>query len=274
MARILVTGSNSGFGRLAAVTLARAGHDVIATMRDLGKGDGLVADAAAEGLELELRQLDVCDAGSVAAALGDAADIDVLVNNAAFEVQGALETIDDDLMSRQLDTNVVGPLRLIRAVAPTWRVRGSGVIVNVSSVVAVAALPFGGAYAASKWALEGMSEALHYEVANAGIRVHLIQPGRFSATNFTDNIVRPADWEGSEHQARSTSLHESLSALDGDGPSDPQLVADAIARAAVDPTTPFRTVVGQDGELIVATKSAMSFEEFEAAMRTTLGWYE
>ena len=107
--RILITGSNSGFGKLASLTLAREGHHVIATMRSLDKSEALLADAAAEGLHIETRQLDVCEPDSVARASADAADIDVLVNNAGFEVQGALEMIDDELMHRQLDTNVLGP---------------------------------------------------------------------------------------------------------------------------------------------------------------------
>src|SRR6056297_3962150 len=133
--RILITGSNSGFGKLASLTLARQGHHVIATMRSLDKRAALLDEAAAEGLDIEARQLDVCDPGSIAAALADATDIDVLVNNAGFEVQGALEMIDDELMYRQLDTNVIGPLRTIRAVMPAWRERGHGVVVYVSSVV-------------------------------------------------------------------------------------------------------------------------------------------
>lgn len=273
MARILITGSNSGFGRLTVLTLARDGHHVIATMRDVTKGDALRADCSAEGLEIEVRQLDVCDPASISAAFADAADLDVLVNNAGFEIQGALDMIDDDLMHRQLDTNVVGPLRTIRAVLPAWRTRGSGAIVNVGSIAGRAATPWGGAYSASKFALEGMSEALHFEVSGTGIRVHVIEPGRFP-TEFADNIVRPAVWAGSDEEARAAKFRQALTALDSAGPQDPQTVADAIARAAVDPATPFRTLVGADAELIDAAKSAMSFEEFDATMRATLNWYE
>lgn len=245
--RILITGSNSGFGRLAALTLASQGHHVIATMRDVTKGEALLADAAT---------------------------IDVLVNNAGFEVQGALEMIDDDLMQRQLDTNVLGPLRTIRTVMPAWRQRGSGVVVNVSSVVGRASSPFGGAYAASKHALEAMSEALHWEAASAGIRVHVIEPGRFPTTAFGANIVRPDGWEGSDFEAKALTLRAALSSLDSDGPQDPQDVADAIARAATDPTTPFRTLVGADAEMIVGAKSSMTFEDFETAMRSTINWHD
>lgn len=270
--RILITGSNSGFGRLAALTLARKGHHVIATMRTIAKGDALLADAG--DLPIEVRQLDVCDPDSVAGALADAATIDVLVNNAGFEVQGAIELIDDELMHRQLDTNVLGPLRTIRAVMPAWRERGHGVVVNVSSVVGFATSPFGGAYGASKHALEAMSEALHWEAAPAGIRVHLIEPGRFPTTEFGANIVRPAAWAGSDFEAKALRLREALKNLDGDDPQNPQDVADAIARAATDPTTPFRTLVGADAETIAAAKSSMSFEAFEQTMRAATNWHD
>ena len=193
MTRILITGSNSGFGLLTALSLARGGHEVIATMRSLAKGESLQRTVAAEGLPIEIRQLDVGDPASVVEAVGDPATIDVVVNNAGFEVQAAVELIDDDLLSLQFDTNVAGPLRMIRAVLPAWRERGSGTIVNVSSIAGVVGTPFGGAYAASKHALEALSESLHFEVAQLGIRVCLVEPGRFE-TGFEDNIVTPQGW--------------------------------------------------------------------------------
>ena len=274
MSRVLITGSNSGFGKLAALSLARLGHDVIATMRTPAKGADLVAEAEHEGLHIEIRTLDVLDSASVDAALADAAEIEVLVNNAGYEVQSAVEQLTDDLLLRQLDTNVAGPMRCIRAVMPAWRDRGHGVIINVSSIAGRVGSPYAGAYSASKYALEGMSESLHFEVSTAGIRVHLIEPGAF-ATGFHDNIVRPDDWAGSEHAARCERFREARGALSGDGPpADPQDVADAIVRAATDPSTPFRTLVGADAVLIDSVKSSMTFEDFDATMRTTLDWHE
>jgi NAD(P)-dependent dehydrogenase (short-subunit alcohol dehydrogenase family) len=171
MARILITGSNSGFGRLAALSLARNGHDVIATMRNPANATALRTEA--DGLSIEIRALDVCDAASVDAALHDAMTIDVVVNNAGYEVQSAVEQLSDEIFRRQLDTNVVGPMRCIRAVMPAWRRRGSGVIVNVSSIAGRVGSPYAGAYSASKFALEGLTESLHFEVSTAGIRVNL-----------------------------------------------------------------------------------------------------
>ncbi len=279
---ILITGSNTGFGKLAAISLARTGKKVIATMRDPNKGDDVRRVAKEEELPIEIRQLDVCDPEMVADCLSDANEIEAIVNNAGFEVQSAVEQLEDELMLKQLDTNLLGPLRLIRTVLPVWSQRGSGVIVNVSSIAGRSAPPYSGSYAASKHALEALSESLHFEVSHLGIRVHVIEPGRFS-TDFFENIFRPDSWEGSQHQERAMAFREALLRLDdisdsendeGTGPPDPQDVADAIVRAVTDPTMPFRTLVGKDAELIDATKTSMSFEDFETTMRTALDWHE
>ena len=274
MTTILITGSNSGFGMLAALSIARGGHHVIATMRNLDRGQALRDAAEAEELDIEIRRLDVCDPSSVAGAVGDPTDIDVIVNNAGFEVSGAVHMVTDELMERQLDTNVLGPMRLIRAVIPSWRQRGSGTIVNVSSVAGIIGAPFGGAYAATKHALEALSEALHWENSHAGIRVRLVEPGRFD-TGFHDNIVPVPGWAGTEDEDRSIRLRDKQEVLNGDGAEpDPQDVADAIMRAALDPGTPFRQFVGNDAQLISETKASMSFEDFDTTMRATLNWYE
>ena len=279
---VLITGSNTGFGKLAAISLARTGKKVIATMRDPNKGDDVRRVAKEEELSIEIRQLDVCDPEMVADCLSDANEIEAIVNNAGFEVQSAVEQLEDELMLKQLDTNLLGPLRLIRTVLPVWSQRGSGVIVNVSSIAGRSAPPYSGSYAASKHALEALSESLHFEVSHLGIRVHVIEPGRFS-TDFFENIVRPDSWEGSQHQERAMAFREALLRLDdisdsendeGAGPPDPQDVADAIVRAGTDPSMPFRTLVGKDAELIDATKTSMSFEDFETTMRTALDWHE
>ena len=277
---VLITGSNTGFGKLAALSLARQGKKVIATMRDPSKGDDIRRVAKEEELPIEIRKLDVCDPEIVKDCLADAQEIEAIVNNAGFEIQAAVEQLEDELMWKQLDTNLLGPLRLIRTVLPVWTQRGSGVIVNVSSIAGRSAPPYSGSYAASKHALEALSESLHFEVSHLGIRVCVIEPGRFS-TDFFENIVRPDTWEGSQHQERAMAFREALLRLDNisesdesSGSPDPQEVADAIVRAVSDPKMPFRTLVGQDAELIDATKTSMSFEDFETTMRTALDWHD
>jgi NAD(P)-dependent dehydrogenase (short-subunit alcohol dehydrogenase family) len=272
--KVLITGSNSGFGLLTALGFARSGHEVVATMRNTDKGEALRAVATAEQLPIEVRQLDVTDAESIARAIPDPAELDVLVNNAGFEVQAAMELVDDHLLARQLDTNVRGPMRVIRHVLPAWRQRGAGVIVNVSSIAGVVAVPYGGAYAASKHALEAITEALHYELAPLGLRFSLIEPGRFE-TEFHANVVSPDGWGQSSYHERAMRFRSSLTALDGEGePADPQLVADAIIAAATDPSTPLRTLVGADAELIASVRAQGSFEQFEATMRAALNWFD
>jgi len=245
---------------------------VVATMRDQSKSGEISAKAEAESLDIEFRTLDVCDDASVAAALHDAPELDVIVNNAGFEVQAAIELVDDELLGQQFQTNVHGPMRLIRTVLASWRERGHGTIVNVSSIAGRVGSPYGGAYAASKFALEGLSEALHFEVGQLGINVRLVEPGRYD-TGFHDKIVTPSGWETSFYYERAVRFREALGLLDGDGPpADPQEVADAIVAAATDPSTPFRTLVGADAQLIDSVKSSMSFEDFEQTMRSTLNW--
>jgi NAD(P)-dependent dehydrogenase (short-subunit alcohol dehydrogenase family) len=165
-------------------------------------------------------------------------------------------------------------MRVIRHVLPVWRARGSGTIVNVSSIAGVVGSPFGGAYAASKHALEGLSEALHFETGMHGIRVRMVEPGRFD-TGFHDNIVTVDGWEQSDYFDYAARFRDSQGVLSGDGPApDPQDVADAIVRAALDADAPFRNFVGSDAQLIHSVKSSMPFEEFEAIMRDTLDWHE
>jgi len=272
--KVLVTGSNSGFGLLASLSFARLGHPVVATMRNLEKAGDLRAAAAKEALPVEVRRLDVTDQTSIAAAIPDPGEIDVLVNNAGFEVQTAVELLDDELLARQLDTNVRGPVRVLRRVLPAWRERGSGVVVNVSSIAGLVAVPYGGAYAASKHALEALTEALHYEMKGFGLRFALVEPGRFE-TAFDGNVVRPAGWERSPYAERAARFRERLSRLDAGGAKpDPQLVADAIVRAALDPGTPLRTLVGPDAQTIAEARAQGTFEQFEGMMRAVLDWWE
>ncbi|HLA18530.1 MAG TPA: SDR family NAD(P)-dependent oxidoreductase, partial [Dehalococcoidia bacterium] len=165
---LLITGSNSGIGRATAELLAGRGYRVIATMRDPGKGRDLAEAASSNGWDLSVVPLDVRSDESVREAVRQAGEVDVLVNNAGFEVWGALEEMKVADLVDQFETNVYGPFRCISAVLPAMRERGSGVIVNVSSVAGRVAGPLNGLYSASKFALEAMSESLHYEAGHFG----------------------------------------------------------------------------------------------------------
>ncbi|HTT86995.1 MAG TPA: SDR family oxidoreductase [Acidimicrobiales bacterium] len=171
MARTLITGCSSGFGRATAIELKARGHEVVATARRPETLDGLDVDARLA--------LDVTDDASVAAALSAAGEVDALVNNAGVSVGGPVEKVPLDEVRRLFETNFFGALRMAQAVLPQMRVRGRGTIVNVSSVNGRVAQPLSGSYAATKFALEAMSEALHFEAGHFGIRTVVIEPGYF-----------------------------------------------------------------------------------------------
>ena len=181
MSRVLITGCSTGIGRAAAVELAARGHEVVATARRVDVLDDLdVAQRLA---------LDVDDDASVEVAVAAAGPVDALVNNAGFGVIGPVECVPLTEGRRGMETNFFGAVRMIQAVLPSMRERGSGTIVNVTSLAGRVAPPFDGFYSATKFALEGLSEALHFEVGHFGIRVRIVEPGVFG-TGFQSNVAR------------------------------------------------------------------------------------
>jgi NAD(P)-dependent dehydrogenase (short-subunit alcohol dehydrogenase family) len=257
--RILVTGAARAIGRATAVECARRGHDVVATARD----KSLLAD-----LDVAQRlTLDVRDPDSIRAAFDAAGDLDGIVNNAALNGSGPMEDYPLDKFHAVMDTNTFGPLRLVQAVAPAWRERGSGVIVNVSSVQGRVATPLEGAYAASKYALEALSETLHYELAHFGIRIVIIEPGYIApGMKASPRHDGPAEygplwdeWLGTD--AKLTGA---------DGRPGSELVGVAIADALEDPDTPLRVPVGEDAKMILGARKHFDDADFEDAMRKTL----
>jgi NAD(P)-dependent dehydrogenase (short-subunit alcohol dehydrogenase family) len=276
---VLLTGTSTGFGLLAAVAFAREGHRVFATMRTPSKAGPLLEAAVAAGVEVEVLPLDVTDAASVDAAVAEvlarSGRIDVVVNNAGIEVLGAVHLLADDEVARQLDTNVTGVVRVVRAVVPTMLAQGSGTIVNVGSVAGVVGVPYSGIYAASKHAVEALSEALHFELSHRGIRVRVVEPGQF-ATDLGSNAIHAAAMvDGSEEHDRFVRYRAAQKTLGGGGePASPQVVADLIVRVATERPGSLRHPVGVDAELIVGTKHALSFEDFDTTMRAALNWHD
>ena len=170
---VLITGcSTGGIGHATAGQLAARGYNVFATVRNASRVGDLASTDNVTVLELDVREQ-----ASVDAALAQAGEIDVLVNNAGFEVWGPLEEMTVDDLKDQFETNVYGPFRLMSAVAPGMRTRQNGVIVNVSSIAGRVGAPLNGLYAASKWALEALSESLKFEPGHFRVRAHLIEPG-------------------------------------------------------------------------------------------------
>jgi NAD(P)-dependent dehydrogenase (short-subunit alcohol dehydrogenase family) len=188
---ILITGSSSGIGRATAERFGGRGWRVFASMRNLEAGAPLRARAAEAGWRLTTPALDVTSDESVAAATAEilretGGRLDVLVNNAGYYQFGSLEETSPAELRAQLETNVVGVQRVTRAVLPAMRARRTGTIVTIGSVSGRVAIPLVGPYHASKWALEGMIEALRLELIPFGVRVALIEPGVYH-TSLHDN---------------------------------------------------------------------------------------
>jgi NAD(P)-dependent dehydrogenase (short-subunit alcohol dehydrogenase family) len=280
MANVLITGCSSGFGLLTARQFARKGDTVFATMRNTAKAGALEKARDAEKLtNIKILQLDVLDDKSVNNAVAEASKagpIDVLVNNAGMELRSPVEEADDGEVKAQFETNVFGTLRVIRAVLPGMRERKSGTIVNLSSIAGIVAPPYGGFYAASKHALEAISEALHYEVEPLGVRVIVIEPGGF-ATEFRNNIKPSRRFtEKSPYWERAERFETAVRGITSPGGTsgDPEDVAIAIYNAVHDAEPKLRYVVGADAQMIAGVRKQLDFESFEAAMRKTMDWHD
>lgn len=269
---ILITGTSSGFGRLTALTLARQGHRVFATMRETAGRNRAAADQLralrlAEGLRLEIVELELTDDASVAHAIAEvlerAGHLDVVVNNAGYAVLGLEETLAPGQLLAQLDVNLVGTQRILREVLPGMRGRGAGLLVHVSSGLGRLVLPLMGAYCASKAALEALVEAYRYELKPTGIESVIVQPGAFP-TDFRRGIQPGVDQQRAAGYGPLAGALDQMGAmfdamLTGPGAQDPQEVADAIAALIASPTgsRPDRVVVDrQNPDGVVALNRA------------------
>lgn len=265
---VLITGCSTGFGLLTALRFQREGWATVSTMRSPAKADGRLAEVVA---------LDVTSDESVRAAvdgvLSSHGRIDVLVNNAGLGMRGAMEDVSVDEAKAVFETNVWGVHRMLHAVLPGMRAQGSGVIVNVSSLAGLVSQPFGGVYSASKWALEAITEALHYELSPTGIRARLVEPGGFP-TEFDANrevVVRP----DSPYADLEAKWDEAYANLPGrDTPADPDDVATAVFEAATVPDHPLRRLVGADAELIGSLRKQLDDATFEHTVRSSLDFWE
>jgi NAD(P)-dependent dehydrogenase (short-subunit alcohol dehydrogenase family) len=257
--RALITGAARAIGAATARVLLEHGCEVVATARQ----PELLEDVPAT-LRLAL---DVTSDTSVEACLAAAGELDVLINNAAIAEAGPLERYPLERFRACLETNTVGPLRLVQAVVPGMRERGRGTIVNVSSVNGRVSAPLEGAYAASKFALEALSETLHYELGHFGIRVVLIEPGYIAPGMKASpqwGLEAPYDdlaqqWWGTDSKL-----------LGEEGRPPPEVVGEAIWQSITTDQPRLRWPVGADAELILATRAQLDDAAFEDVMRRTL----
>ena len=264
--RILITGTSSGFGKLTAETLARAGHRVFAGMRDPnGKNAAAAAELIAKGNghggSLEVVDLDITSDASVDAAIAfvdeRAGGIDIVVNNAGLAGAGMIESFTVEQARAIFEVNVFGMHRLNRAVLPLMRRKKSGLLVHVSSTVGRFVMPLLAIYVSSKFALEALAEGYRYELALSGIESVIVEPGTYP-TKIGANMLTPADPERAnaypEMQPRLAGLLGMLEAMGNDpNAPNPQDVADAILRLVemAPGTRPLRTIVdAQMGPLV------------------------
>jgi NAD(P)-dependent dehydrogenase (short-subunit alcohol dehydrogenase family) len=261
MARVLITGCSTGFGRATAVELTKRGHEVLSSARRPETLDDLdVTDKI---------RLDVDDDASVADAVKRVGRIDALVNNAGFGITGPIEHVPLPEFRRMFETNVVGAVRMIQAVLPQMRERGSGTIVNVTSLAGLVTPPTGGAYSATKHALEAVSEALHYEVGHFGIRIALVEPGFFE-TDFQGKEPR-FGLDAPPYDELDRQWAVAFEKLRGGEPAEgAEPVAQVIADAVEGTEQKLRWPVGADAEMVLAARSTMDDETFEATMRGAL----
>lgn len=279
----IVTGSSSGIGLAASLALARAGHTVHATMRDTSRSGRLDDAASAEGLDVRVSQMDVDDDSSVDAAvsraLGGAGRLDVLVNNAGYGAVGAVEDIPMGEFRAQFETNLFGVVRVIKAAAPAMRrtaaegaaAAGGGpgpAIVNVSSVAGRIGFPATSAYISSKFALEGLSESLAYELAPFGVRVVVVEPGVIK-TNFFDSMRMCEAPAGSPYADMTAKVVSNVRMMVELG-TEASEVADAIARAASSDKPLPRYVVGNDAVMFLEARKSKTDAEFVEYMSKEL----
>ncbi|MFL6367333.1 MAG: SDR family oxidoreductase [Nitrososphaeraceae archaeon] len=260
----VVTGSSSGIGFETALLLARSGFHTYASMRNLGKSKNITEITNKEKLPLQVVQLDVNDDRSVIEAIdkivAENQKIDVLVNNAGYGLFGSLEDLSIEEIKVQFETNFFGVVRVTQQVLPVMRKQNTGIIVNVSSVGGQIGIPGLSAYHSTKFALEGLSESISYELEPFGIRVVIIEPG-FVRTNIMNSsiIAKKALDRKSPYFSSIRQLEKSFkSAMENTSASSPpDEVAKIILQAVTSERPKLRYAVGNDASSIIQTKTTM-----------------
>jgi len=264
----LVTGSSSGIGFETSLLLARNGFSTYATMRNLEKSFKVIDITKRDSLPLEVLRLDVTDENSIKGAVNSIVEkegqIDVFVNNAGYGSTGAVEDFSMDEIKSQFETNFFGVIRVIQSVLPLMRNQKRGTIVNISSIGGRIPFPFSPSYASTKFALEGLSEALQYEVEQFGIKIILIEPGIIK-TNFPDNIKRAKkamDPNSPYENLLQRRVNRTKNMFVNGTP--PEEVAKVILKAVTSQNKEpdLRYVVGSDAKLLLEKRRNMQDREF------------
>jgi NAD(P)-dependent dehydrogenase (short-subunit alcohol dehydrogenase family) len=270
----VVTGGSSGIGYETSLMLARNGFLTYATMRNLNKSENIKSIATKESLPVRITQLDVTDDVSIKNAiqtiLSDTGRIDVLVNNAGYVLDGAFEHLSMDEIKAQYETNVFGLISTTQAVLPTMRKRKSGIIVNISSGAGRFGYPGGSAYVSTKFAVEGLSESMAYELEPSGIKVIIIEPGVIRTNIFNSVVVAKKSRDPNSPYTQITQKMASAFEELMKNASSPELVAKVVLRAVTDENPNLRYLAGKDVETWMDAKRNMSDEEFYKMMKQNL----
>jgi NAD(P)-dependent dehydrogenase (short-subunit alcohol dehydrogenase family) len=270
----VVTGSSTGIGYETSLTLARNGFLTYATMRTLNKSENIKSVATRENLPLRIKQLDVTNDVSVKNAIqtitSEAGRIDVLVNNAGYGLNGAFEDLAMDEIKAQYETNVFGLIRTTHAVLPIMRRQKSGTIVNISSGAGRFGFPTGSAYVSTKFAVEGLSESMSYELEPFGIKVVIVEPGVIR-TNFGDGLIvakksQDPNSPYSQMMQRSAAGFEKMM----ENASSPDVVAKVVLNAIRDKNPGLRYLAGSDVETWLGGKRKVADEEFYKMMKQNM----
>ena len=273
MAVVLITGCSSGLGPRLALRFARRGDRVYATMRAAERGKELLDEAAAEGLDLDVLELDVTSDQSVDEAVRHVLDrdgaLDVVVNNAGLGHLGSVELLPDALVRETFETNLFGPLRVLRAVLPAMRTRGSGVVVNVSSCAGqVPGVPGHWSYMASKHSLSVLSDSLAMELQPFGLRVLSIEPGFFKTPILTKSTV-PTD-PASPYRTYDEAIIRFMETGVAGG-ADADTVAEAVVEAVDHDDGRVHILVGEDARMFLDKARSSSDADMHAFYNEVMG---
>lgn len=268
----MVTGCSSGIGFESALELARSGHVVFAGVRDESKSGALDDASSKEGLSVHIVQMDVASGASVRNAVSEviskAGHIDVLVNNAGYGLFGSVEDVSIEDMRDQFETNFFGVVTTIQQVAPGMRERRSGRIINISSVAGRIGFPCSSAFVSAKFALEGLSECLRYELGAHGVQTILIEPG-VTKTKFMDNIKTSKPADGSSYSEITEKVITGIKMMAELG-TPPSEVAKIVTKAATEENPQPRYVVGNDASMFLEARKSMGDLEFEEYIKKEL----
>jgi len=269
----LVTGSSSGIGLETSLVLAKEGFYTFATMRDLNKNQKIMEFIEKENLTIEILEMNVDDEKSVNNTISKILEkkgrIDVVINNAGFGMWGTVEDVSIQEFKEQFETNFFAIIRIIQKIAPTMRKQGSGSIVNVSSVAGRIGFPVSPAYISSKFALEGLSESLRFELMPFGINVIIIEPGVIKTNFFNSMKMAKKSNQDSAYSDITNKVISGVKMMAQMG-TNPKEVANTIIKAIKEEKPLPRYIVGNDAMMFLEAKKMKTDIEFENYLKKEL----